>query len=63
MTSREGGERKMSWRRFTIKTPEKEKALNELFDKKGITREDLILILSTLELNESAFESSEIQCP
>lgn len=40
------------WRRFKLVKPENEKELNKMLGNKNITREDLILILSTLELRE-----------
>lgn len=39
-------------RRFRLVNSKNEKKLNVLIDKKNITRDDLILILSTLELRE-----------
>lgn len=43
------------WRRFKLVNPENEGELNELLDKKNITRDDLIFIFSTLKLTEQSF--------
>lgn len=40
------------WRRFKLVNHENEGELNELLDKKNITRDDLIFIFSTLKLTE-----------
>lgn len=39
------------FRRFTVLNDDKKKALVELIFKKGLEREDLQLILETIELN------------
>lgn len=43
---------KSQWRRFNVIKPEYEDDLRLLLDEKNITRDDLILILSTLELRD-----------
>lgn len=40
------------WRRFILLDKEKEPALIRLLNEKGLTRDDLFLILQTIAMNE-----------
>ena len=55
MLSQKGGE--TMWRRFELLWPENEKALVALVEAKGLSRENIILILETLALKD--FHSDE----
>ena len=44
---------KMTWRRFVLLDKEKEQALLQLIKQKDLSREDLMLILQTIRVNEN----------
>lgn len=48
----------MEWRRFELVNPDQENKLSELCDSKGLTREDLLLICSTIKL-KNEFKATE----
>lgn len=43
------------WRRFKLLKPENEEKLEVMLDKKGMTRDDLLFIFSTLELRKGPY--------
>ncbi|MFL0197353.1 hypothetical protein ACJDU8_17560 [Clostridium sp. WILCCON 0269] len=48
------------WRRFEIINKENEKQLLELLDSKSLTREDLMLILSTIKIRLKSIPTQEL---
>lgn len=44
---------KMTWRRFVLLDKEKEQALLQLIKQKDLSKEDLMLILQTIRVNEN----------
>ena len=47
----------MEWRRFEIINEENRNALEDMLKRKNISREDLMLILSTLKIREQVYQS------
>lgn len=43
----------MTWRRFVLLDKEKEQALLQLIKQKDLSKEDLMLILQTIRVNEN----------